>query len=218
MPEKNNVEKEVVTTTTEETVETPKETTEEEKSQEAIKQELDKVKKPKTEAEKLVFSLKSHVKRAKELGLDPKQIIGTDLGISKNDEDKELDDDTPITIGTWRKLEKERSIGSAISLAEQQIQGESERELTKHYLINNIRPSGNPEEDLKLARSLVNSIKNTQILDEVKRKTSPKTTSSGSGAPAKTEIAFEPTQEEISFMKPPFNLTKEQILEARKKE
>src|SRR3954470_13804335 len=67
-----------------------------------LKVELDKVqgKKTRTEAEKAAYSLMKNAERAKELGLDPKKV----LGLTEEDEN---DDDKPITRGELRKLEAE---------------------------------------------------------------------------------------------------------------
>lgn len=177
------------------------------KAQDLIKQELEKVKSKtsgKTELEKALFTKQQIEKRIKELG-------GTE------DNTTEKDDDTPVTIGDLRKIEKEKAQKTALTMAED-ITDQNEKELVKHHIENTIRASGDPEQDLRNARAIVNSIKNSQILEEIARKTTAKSTSSGTGAPAKHEENFEPTQEEMNFMKAPFSLTKEQIIAARKKE
>lgn len=183
----------------------------EEANQDPIKKELEKVqaKKGKTEAEKAASALFFNAKRAKELGLDPKAI----LGIS---DEEESDDDTPVTRGDLKKLEQENAQKTALSLAED-IDDEPTRELTKYHLLNTIRPSGNPKEDLSSARAIVDSVKNSQIAEEAMRKGKPKSASSGSGAPAPSEgEAFEPTASEAVYMRAPWSLTETQILAARK--
>jgi hypothetical protein len=207
MEDEKKVDESVVTTTTEETEDTPAEKTNEE-SQSPIKKELDKVKGKtagKTELEKALFTKQQIDKRIKELS-----------GEEGIETPQEEDDDTPVTVGTLRKMEKEKAQKTALTMAEE-ITDADEKELVMHHIQNTIRPSGNPAEDLRLARAIVNSVKNTQILEEVKRKPTAKTHSSGSGAPARQEESFEPTKDEQVFMSAPFNLTKEQVIAARKK-
>lgn len=181
-------------------------------SQDPIETELNKVRKePKTEAEKAAFSLKKNAERAKALGLDPKTILGI-----QDDEEIDEDDNAPVTVGMLKKRDAELAQKSSLQLADE-ISDQKERELTKHYLENNIRSTGNPAEDLRLARAIVNSVKNGQIVEDAARKTAARSSGSGSGAPAKgSEGVFEPTPVEQSMMRAPFNLTKEQVLNARK--
>jgi hypothetical protein len=200
---------------TAETIEESKvvETTEDkpqEPLQDPIKKELEKVEnksKGRTELEKAIFTKKQIEKRIAELGGES----GTPT----------VDDDAPVTVGMLKKLEQEKASKTAQTLAEEQIEDEHELELTKYHLTNTIKSSGNAEEDLKIARAIVNTVKNSMIVDEVARKTSPKRTSAGSSAPGKHEEAFEPTSDELAFMnmkgydgKP--LMTKDDILKARK--
>ena len=171
-------------------------------SQEALKIELEKVNKGKfTRHERLIFEKKKIDEQLSE--------INKEEGITS------LDDDPPVTVGMLDKLNKEKSKKTALDLAES-IEDETERELAKHYLQNRIVPSGNPEEDLKLARAAINSLKNAQIAEELARKQNPKK-GNAPGNPAKHEAEFTPTPEETIFMSAPYNLTKEKILEARQK-
>lgn len=185
--------------------------------QDPLKEELERVskKEPKTEMEKATHSLRGIADRIKDLGGDPASI----LGISKPEPVSEsADDDTPVTLGVLRKMEQERSAKSALQLADE-IENETERALTKHHLENTIRTSGNPVEDLKMARSLVNAVRNQQITQEAIRKTPAQTHSSSSSAPLNTQkVEPEITAEEMKFMRPPFSLSKEQIIAARPKQ
>lgn len=185
-------------------------------SQDPIKEELEKVNKakiPKSEIEQASHVLKSTAARIKTLGGDPAAIIGGDTPAAAED------DDAPVTVGMLKQREREQAAKTAETLAEEQIKDPSELELTKHYLATRIRPSGNPQEDLKDARALVNSVKNTRLAEEAMRRGTPKGHSSGSGAPAPAgQGVFEPTTAEATLMKPPFNLSKDSIIEARKKD
>lgn len=194
-------------TTPEEKKETPTETPE--TPHDPLKIELDKVKSKtegKTELEKLLFTEKKIQERKAELLKEQ----GTEIPTTSEDDDK------PLTISEYRKLEQEKAQKTALSLADE-IQNEVERELTKYHINNSIKPTGNPAEDLRLARAIVNSVKNAQIATEVARKTTASPNGTGSGNPGKHEDVFEPTPEEASMMRPPFNLTKDDIIKARQK-
>jgi hypothetical protein len=131
-----------------------------------------------------------------------------ELGAEEEDETK------PLTIGMFKKLKQEEATKTALELAD--TLDETEREEVKELLENTIKPSGDPNQDLITARTLANAKKSTQIVEELKRSTPARTYSMGSSAPAKLEDRFEPTPEEAQFMRPPYNLTKEDIIKARK--
>lgn len=167
-----------------------------------------------TEAEKLEYTLRKQGVRAKELGLDPAQILGiTPTATVDLDDD---DDSKPVTRGDLRRIQQENAAKTAIQMADS-ISDEKERELTKEYL-KRVVPSGNPEEDLKFARKAVNADKHGLILEELSRSGRPATHSSGTGGPALggDNGVFTPTANEAQLMKPPFNLTQADILSARK--
>ena len=189
-----------------------KETTPVVDEQDPLKGELEKVTRTgRTEAEKAAFSLKKNAERARELGIDPAEVLG--LSVEKPVESIDNDDDAPVTIGMLKRFQQEGAKKTALQMAEE-IQSESERELTKYYLENRIVPSGNPTQDLADARELVNAKKNARILEEAARKTPAKQFSSASSAPARHEEPVEFTKDEITLMK--FGgLTKEEVLAAR---
>ena len=56
-----------------------------------------------------------------------------------------------------------------------------------------------------------------QLAEEMARKGQPKKTAGGGSGNASVEEQFEPTEHEIVFMSPPYNLKKEDILKAREK-
>lgn len=116
-----------------------------------------------------------------------------------------------------KRREAENAQKTALQLAES-IEDPNERELTKHYLETRVRPSGNPQEDLRFARAAVNSIKNGQVVEEILRKPEAAHHGTGSGGPAKKpEGEFKPTEEEAQFMRA-YGLSKEQILKAREQQ
>ena len=173
-------------------------------SQDPIKRELERVGEKKlTKVERLRFAKKKIEEQLSELDEDNgvKAIIGED-------------DDEPLTVGKYKQMQKDQGKKNALELADE-IKDEDERELTKHYLEHRIVPSGDAEADVKLARAAVNSLKNAQIAEEMSRGGGAKKKPSSPGNPAKHESAFEPTDEELVFMAPPYNLSKEAILKAR---
>lgn len=177
-------------------------------SQDPLKKERERIEKKgegRTHKEKLLFSKK---KIDEELAK-----LNEDEGVTETDLD--VDDAKPLTVGDLKKFRREEAKHTALQMADD-IDDEDERELTKHHLSHTIKPSGNPTEDLKNARTLVNSTKNQQIIEDVNRKRDPKNHASGAGAGAKkTDDVFTPTAEELSFMRN-FGLTEKDILNARK--
>ncbi len=169
--------------------------------QDPLKIELDKVqRKGRTKAEKLIYTKKRVDEQLKELGIE--------------DEPLEDEDAKPMTVGDFKRMQAQTAQKTALQLADE-VSNETERELLKYHLENTIRSTGNPTEDLKLAQGLVNSVKNQQILEETLRKPAPRTSGGGSGAPAREIKQEEFSEQELIYMKAPFNLTKQQILDAR---
>ena len=181
-------------------------TTPPELPQDVIKDELDKIKQ------------KGEGKTELERALHKKQELDKQIRKLRGETGEEIDDDDdkPVTVGMLKNIQKEQAQKTALQMADE-ISDEHERDLVKHYLSTKIIPSGNPNEDLKFARSAVNSIKNSQIAEELMRKGQPKTHNSGTSGPAPSEDEFKPTPEEAEFMRS-FKLTKEDILKARQAE
>ena len=170
--------------------------------QDPLKTELEKVqRKGKTKAEKLLYTKNRIDQQLKELGID--------------DEPEEDDDSKPMTVGDFKKLQAQTATKTALDLANE-VNNETERELLKYHLENTIRSTGNPQEDFRLAQSLVNSVKNSQIIEETLRKPRTQSASTGSGAPAKqVQPEEELSTAEQMYMRPPWNLSKADILDAR---
>lgn len=188
----------------EEKKEEEKKTPEAQPSQDLVKEELEKIdngKKTYTKRERLNFEKK---KIDEQIG-----VLDKEDGISA-----EVTDDTPVTVGMLNERAKDESKKTALGLAEA-IDDEDERKLTIHYLENRIKPSGDAEADVRLARAAVNSIRNGQIAEEMVRRKDPNNISSPSGSPGSHEKEFTPTGQELEFMKPPYNLTKDDIIKAR---
>lgn len=180
--------------------------------QDPVAKELDRVRKPKSEKEKAEYTLRSVANRAKELGIDPAKVIGLE---SPATEEEQVSNDTPVTMGMLQKMQQDQATKTAIQMAEE-ITDEAERELVKHHIAHTIRASGNPAEDLRNARAIVNSVKNGQIAQEAARKTTARSFSSAPGAGARVDAdSVELTPDEMAFTRPPYNLTPAQIVEAR---
>ena len=186
--------------------ETEEPKTQVEGEQDPLKTELERVKKGgRTKREKLIYT-KNRIEEQlreveKEEGIEPSPEIE--------------DDNAPITRGDLRKIEAQRATKTALELAED-IENDTERELVKHYINNTINSTGNPKEDLRLARALANDVKNKQILEQLKGRPQPKRTSATGGGTPYVPEEEEMTADEMAFMKPPFNMSREKILEARK--
>jgi len=178
--------------------------------QDPLKEELEKVRTARPEEEKAAYTLQKTAERLVALGKDPAEI----LGIKKVSQDSP-DEDAPVTIGMLKRIEQENAHKTALTMADD-IASETERELVKYHLQNTIRSTGNPQKDLELASSLVNAVKNKQVIEEIARKTPAKTYSSAGGAAPYKEPEAELTKEELLYMKPPFNLSKEAIIKTRK--
>lgn len=198
-----------IASTSEATEKVAEETTE--TQQDPLKTELEKVKGGRTELEKAQYSLKKNAERLVELGGDP----GSILGIEKGNTELDKDDDTPITRAELKKMISAGATRSALQLTED-IEDQSERELVQHYLQHRIAPSGNSQDDFRDARRIANSVKNEQIVQELARKSIAKSHSNGSSGNAKDiKVEAELSKEELMFTKPPFNMSREQILKAR---
>lgn len=184
--------------------------TDSEPSHDAIKEERRNIeqKGSATKKDRLLYAHGQIAEQLKEFGIQVGSIAP----------DSEVDKDTPITVGMLQDLQKKQGQETALQMADQEIADEDERIVTKNYLETRIVPSGDPKADLAAARALTNSLKNSKIAEEISRKTSPANYSTGGGAPAKPpEAAFEPTSQELVFMNPPYNLTQNEIVEARKR-
>ena len=157
------------------------------------------------------FNLKRQAEKAKELGLDPAEILGVKTHIDTNVDDE---DSKPVTVGMLRDIQKKDAQISALQLADG-IADEEIKNATKEYLTNNITPSGDADKDFRIALAAASASKNKQVVEMMGTYIAPKRTAAGGSAGVKVDEEFVPTQEEQVFMRPPYNLTKEKILAAR---
>ncbi len=174
--------------------------------------ELERVRSKKTPQEKAKDSLFFNAQKAKELGLDPAEILGLKI------KDEVDEDDRPVTKKELAEMLKAQTTAASTKTAAdlaQSITSEAERELTLYHIENTIKSTGNPEEDLKLARALTNSVRNSQIMEEASRKPDAKTHSSASsGGTVQSEPTIVLTDEEKKYLATGL-VTKEEILLAR---
>jgi len=174
--------------------------------QDPLKTELERVKKGgRTQKEKLLYTKKRVEEQLRE--------IDGDAGVEPEPEVE--DDSAPVTVGMLKHIQAQTATKTALQLADE-ISNETERELVKHYINNTINSTGNPNEDLRLARALANDVKNKKILEQVQQRPATRRISSNGGGQPYIPEEEELTADELSFMKPPFNLSKEKILQARK--
>ena len=146
-------------------------------------------------------------------GGDPAEILGVKTHIETDDQD---DDSRPVTVGMLRDIQKQDAHKTAIQRAEE-IEDEATRTTVKNYLSNNVKPSGDAEADFKFALSAASAEKNKQVIAEIQRYVAPKRTASGGSMTAAIEEQFTPTDQESVMMRPPYNVSKEKIIEARKR-
>lgn len=173
----------------------------------ALDAEIERSKGPKyTEAQQAAYNLQQNAKRAQELGIDPADVLGIKPKAPAG---------TPMTVEMYEELQQKTASQSALQLADASIDDPKELELTKIYLENKVKPSGNAAEDLRTARLMVNAVKHAQIAEHASSAIPAKTHVSSPGAPATQKKADEElTKEEIQTMNA-FKLTKEQVLASR---
>lgn len=185
-----------------------------EETTDPLKVELERVKSKKTPQEKARDSLFFNAEQAKKLGIDPAEV----LGIKPKEEIVE-EDDKPVTRKELEELllksRQDTVAKTSVDLASE-IPDEAERELTLFHIQNTIKSTGDPTEDLKLARALTNSVRNSQIIEEANRKPIAKTHSSAtSGNINQGEPTVVLTAEEQTYLNTGL-VTKDEILLARK--
>lgn len=135
-----------------------------------------------------------------------------DTGI---DDDDDMDDpNRVVTVGDLKRMKAQEATQTAVQMAES-IEDVVAREAVKAAL-RRVVASGDPQKDFTDAVAIANREKNSKVLEEIARRPIAPAHRSGAGAPPnKPEGAFEPTASEAAYMRPPFNLTKEDILKSR---
>lgn len=132
------------------------------------------------------------------------------------DDEDDLDDDPsrPVTFGDLQRIEARKASQTALQMASA-IEDVQSRQAVLTAL-GRVVPSGDPAKDYREAIAIANIDKNSKILEELGRRPIAAQHQSGAGAPPrKEEGEFVPTAEEARYMKPPFNLSKKDILSSR---
>ena len=130
-------------------------------------------------------------------------------------EDETLDDQ-PLTRRDLRNIQKEDVKKTSLELADQ-IEDETEREETKRIL-NRLEPSGDAQRDFAIAHSAVTADRTKKVAKVAAQSRTASRTAAGGTQPGKAEDDFEPTADELVFMRPPYNLSKEKIIAKRQAE
>lgn len=171
---------------TEEKVETPPQTTTETPNPNPS---APSQKKPPTRLEKL-----KHTAASIQSQIEAEEAIanGGESVVIENE-----DDSKPLTVGDLKRREAEKAAREAEGLVNS-IKDETERAGVLNILKTRIRASGNPQQDFNDAMRLYHSEKNAQIAAMGKGKGRPATRPSGSGAPARAEEEFIPTETELA--------------------
>lgn len=142
--------------------------------------------------------------------------LGQSDDIDDEDDDDEAGEDPnrPVTFGDLQRIERNKAKETALSMADA-VGDPIAKQAIKDALAR-VVPSGDAAKDFADAVAIANRGKNSQVLQEIARRPTPPQHVSGAGAPARREEGeFAPTAEEAAYMKPPFNLSKEDILKAR---
>lgn len=171
-----------------------------ENEQDAVKQELERLRPKRTQEEKLEYN----IRRMQE-----------ELNKIKGVEEPDTDDDVPLTLSMYKKMQAMNAQQTALDLANS-VQDEAERELIKFHIENTIKPSGDAQEDLSRARTLANAVKNSKILEMESRRITPKSFSGSSGAPGNAPKEHITLTAEEAELKRVGNLTDDDIIFARK--
>lgn len=132
--------------------------------------------------------------------------------------DAQEDDTRPLTVGEFKRMTQEGTKKTALQLADSKIDNEDERAEVKEILESRIIPSDDPEKDLQTARDMVNATKHRLLLEEEARKKNPQSHAHTPGNPGNVPEPFTPTELELVMMRPPYNLSQQEVLEARKKQ
>lgn len=145
------------------------------------------------------------------------QELGEEDDEGTPDDDDEIDPDKPLTLKDLQRIEAGKAKKTAEQLAAA-LPDDEERKAVQDALKNSINPTliaHNPQQAFEQARAIANGTRNAKIIEEAGRKKTIVNRGNGSGAPPRVDDSFEPTAEEARYMKPPFSMTKEEIVAAR---
>lgn len=143
---------------------------------------------------------------------------GEDDDTAEDNDDDEIDPDRPLTLRDLQRIEAGKAVKTAKELADA-VTDADERKAIQEALRVSINPAfvaSNPQQAFEQARAIANGSRNAKIIEEANRRNGrTQNRANGSGAPAPVDDTFEPTAEELRYMKGPLALTKEEILAAR---
>lgn len=166
-----------------------------------------------TPAEIAAHNLKQKAEDAVKAGLDPSEVLGIKSKPFQIGDD--LPDDAPLTVGTFREIQKKDARKTAEEMADA-LPDTDERDRVKAELAF-IVPSGDAQADFRRAQAAANAERNAKIITESLRRGPKKNNAAGGSADLQAEGEFTPTPDEAVMMKPPYSLSKEKILAARQK-
>lgn len=159
--------------------------------------------------------------KKKEKLLRKKGIINSELkklGVDDDDdseEDDEDDDSRPVTMGDLKRMQAKEVRKSTVQMVND-IMDVGDRTAVAEAL-QSVVPSNDPAADFRKAVGIANIDRNSKVLQEAARAVTPRTTRTATGAPSRREEPFAATPQEAALMRAPFNLTKEDILDVRKR-
>lgn len=126
-----------------------------------------------------------------------------ELGDEPDDEDDGLDDldddNKPLTMGDLKRIEADKAKKTAVEMAGA-IEDPEAAKAVKEAL-GSVVASGDPVKDFQNAVAIASATKNSQVLEEIRRKGTSATHRNGAGAPARQpEPEFVMTEEERRFV------------------
>lgn len=165
-----------------------------------------------TEREKAEYNLRKRAEEARAQGVDPAEVLGIKPQVRI---DNELPDDAPLTVGTFREMQKQDARKTAEEMAAS-IEDEEERTRVQNEL-RYIVPSGDAQADFRRALAAANVEHNAKIAEMLANRGKPTAGAAGGSRPAPETKSEELTPEEMVFTRHPYNMSKEKILAARPK-
>lgn len=168
--------------------------------------------KERTEREKVEYNLRKKAEEARELGVDPAEVLGVKAPLQVSDD---IPGDKPLTVNDLRELQRQDARQTAVQMANE-ISDDLERKAVLDEL-RYIVPSGDAAADFRRAQASANAERNARIAEEAAGKGGQaRRTASGGSVSVEVEQEFTPTEAEMVFMRPPYNMSKEKILAARR--
>lgn len=133
----------------------------------------------------------------------------------EDDEEDDLDDpERPLTVGDLQRIEANKAKKTAAEMARAIEDPEAAKAVED--ALKRVIASGDPLKDFQDAVAIASATKNSQVLEEIRRKGPPQRHRSGAGAPPKgPEPEFVMSEEERKFVSQGW-LTEAEVKAARK--